>query len=215
VDDQAEQSDPLASRLAAGDSEALAALFSRHRTRLWRLVHFRMDRRLIGRVDPDDVLQESYLAAGRRLVHYEACSPLSPFVWLRMVVLQTLTDIHRHHLGARMRDANREIDLCGCHYPQATTASLAFLLAGNLTSPSRAAVRAEILVCLEDAIATMDPVDREVLALRHFEELSNTEVAEVLRIQQKAASIRYVRALKRLRVILEQAPGFVEEYPDA
>jgi RNA polymerase sigma-70 factor, ECF subfamily len=210
VEDQVEQSDSLAVRLAEGDSEALAALFSIHRARLWRLVHFRMDRRLLGRVDSDDVLQDAYLAAGQRLDHYDASLSLSPFVWLRMIVLQTLTDLHRHHLGAQMRDVNREINLRGCCYPQTTTASLAFLLAGNLTSPSGAAVRAEILGHVEDAIATMDSLDREVLALRHFEELSNSEVAEVLQIQQKAASIRYVRALKRLRLILEQAPGFVE-----
>jgi len=210
VEDRTDPSEDLARRLKCGDREALAALFSEHRERLWRMIHFRMDRRLLGRVDADDVLQDAFLAAADRLPHYRDESSYSPFVWLRMVVLQTLTDMHRHHLGAQMRDVDREVDLrCG-HYPLSTTASLAALLVGNLTSPSQAAARAEILDQVERVIAAMDPLDREVLALRHFEELGNSEVAEVLGIQQKAASIRYVRALKRLRGILSQMPGLFE-----
>lgn len=208
VGEPMDESGVMARRLAGGDREALAELFSRHRERLWRMVNFRMDRRLMGRVDADDVLQEAYLAAAQRLQYYGDGSPLSPFVWLRMVLLQTLTDVHRHHLGAQMRDANREINLRGCQYPQTTTASLAALLVGNVTSPSQAAARVEMFDQVEQAIAAMDPLDREVLALRHFEELSNSEVAEVLGIQQKAASIRYVRALRRLKVILSQLPNF-------
>jgi RNA polymerase sigma-70 factor (ECF subfamily) len=210
VDDQLVQSDGLAGRLKCGDREALATLFSQHRERLWRMVNFRIDRRLLGRVDADDVLQETYMAAAARLQHYGGDASLSPFVWLRMVLLQTLTDVHRHHLGAQMRDAQREVDLRGCRYPMSTTASLAALLVGNMTSPSQAAARAETLDRVEQAIEAMDPLDREVLALRHFEELGNSEVAEVLGIQQKAASIRYVRALKRLRAVLSQMPGLLE-----
>ena len=169
-----------------------------------------MDRRLPGRVDADDVLQEAYVAAAERLRHYAGDSSSSPFVWLRMIVLQTLTDLHRHHLVAQMRDAYREVDLHGCRYPVSTSVPLAALLVGNLTSPSQAAVRAETLEQVEQVIAAMDPLDREVLAMRHFEELGNSEVAEVLGIQQKAASIRYFRALRRLRAILSQTPGLCE-----
>jgi RNA polymerase sigma-70 factor (ECF subfamily) len=202
--------DGLACRLRQGDQEALAVLFSQHRDRLWRMVNFRMDRRLLGRVDSDDVLQEAYLAAAQRLGHYRDESSDSSFIWLRMVVLQTLTDVHRHHLGAQMRDADREVDLRGWHNPQTTSASLAAILLGRLTSPSQAAARAEMFDEAERAISTLDPLDQEVLALRHFEELSNSEVAEVLGIQQKAASIRYVRALKRLKAVMSQLPGFSE-----
>lgn len=202
--------DELLDRIKRGDGEALAELFLRHRERLWRTVNFRMDRRLAGRVDADDVLQDAYLAAAQRQGHYVADPSWSPFVWLRMIVMQTLTDVHRHHLGTQMRDAGREAVAPGRRYPQTTTISLAAQFVGHLTSPSRAAVRAEALAQMEQAIATMDPLDQEVLALRHFEELSNSEVAEVLEIQQKAASIRYVRALKRLRAALSQIPGFFE-----
>ncbi len=207
VDGRIEQPDELAHRLKSGDREALAALFPQHQKRLWRMVNFRMDRRLQGRIDADDVLQEAYLAAANRLEHYRDDPTSSPFVWLRMLVLQTLTDVHRHHLGAQMRDADREVDLRGCRYPLSTTASLAALLVGSMTSPSQAVARAEMLDQLERVIEAMDPLDREVLALRHFEELGNSEVAEVLGIQQKAASIRYIRALKRLQGILSQTPG--------
>lgn len=200
----------LRSRLRRGDPEALAELFSRHRQRLWRIVRFRLHRRLSDRIDPDDVLQEAYLAADARLAHYDADSGASPFVWLRLIVHQTLVDIHRRHLGAKMRDAGREVAIHGCRYPQATSASLAVQLAGSLTSPSGAAVRAERLGTIQRAIESMDALDREVLALRHFEELTNAEVAEVLGIREKAASIRYVRALRRLKAILADVPGFFD-----
>jgi RNA polymerase sigma-70 factor (ECF subfamily) len=210
VDEKTGAFDELKHRLQRGDREALAELFSQQRDRLWRMINFRMDRGLQGRVDPDDVLQEGYLAAAERLEHYGNETALSPFVWLRMVILQTLTDVHRYHLGVQARDAYREVDLRGCRYPQTTAASLAALLVGSVTSPSQAVARAETLEQVEQAIADMDPLDREVLALRHFEELGNGEVAEVLGIQQKAASIRYVRALRRLKTILSQTPGFSE-----
>lgn len=205
--DETDESDGLVGRLRHGDQEALAAIFSQHRERLWRMVNFRMDRRLLGRVDPDDVLQEAYLILAGRMVDFGQDTSICPFVWLRTMVMQTLTDLHRHHLGAQMRDAGREVVLPGCPYPQTTSVSLAAQFVAHLTSPSQAAARAEMFARVEQAIADMDPLDREVLALRHFEELGNSEVAEVLGIQQKAASIRYVRALKRLKGILSRVPG--------
>jgi RNA polymerase sigma-70 factor, ECF subfamily len=208
VVDTVEGPDELADRLKKGDQEALAALFNLHRERLVRMVGFRMDRRLLGRIDPDDIIQEAYLAALQRLSHYNDESSISPFVWMRMVLMQTMIDIHRHHLGVQMRDADREVGFYGHGYPQTTSASLAMQFVGNITSPSQAAVREEMLLRVEQAVAEMEPLDREVLALRHFEELSNSEVAEVLGIQQKAASIRYVRAIKRLRAVLSQLPDF-------
>ena len=206
-----EDSEELTVRLRSGDVKALAELFAKHRDRLWRIAGFRLPDRLRTRVDPEDVLQEAYLAAARRLEHYGAEAKFSPFVWLRMIVNQTLIDTYRRHVGAKMRDLEREVHIEACRYAQATSASLAIHLVGHQTSPSQAAARAELLSQVEQAMESMDPIDREVLALRHFEELTNGEVAEVLGIQQKAASIRYVRAMRRLKTVLERVPGFFDE----
>ena len=214
IDSPEPEPDALESRLRSGDTGALAELLSRHRERLWRIVHFRLARQLQGRVDPDDVLQEAYLAASQRLRHYREDGSASPFVWLRMIVQQTLVDLHRRHLGAQARDAGREIAIHHGPYAQATSASVAIQLAGHLTSPSQATARAELVDIVERAIEGMDPMDREVLALRHFEELSNSEVAEVLGIQQKAASIRYIRAVRRLKAILAEVPGLCDGKDD-
>ena len=202
-------SDPngLQARLMSGDREALALLFSLHHNRLVRLVSFHLSRQLLGRVGPDDVLQEAFLAAERRIDHYAANSSTSPFVWIRMIAMQTLTDLHRFHLDAKRRDASREVVR---NFSSTPSASIAAFLTGRLTSPSQAVERAEMYELVERTVAGMDPLDQEVLALRHFEELSNSEVAEVLGIQQKAASIRYVRAVKRLRQELSHLPGFFE-----
>ena len=208
--DGASSEDRLLEQLAGGQENALAELFSLHRDRLWRMVNFRLDRRMYGRVDPDDVLQESYLDAANRISHYLKNPEITFFVWLRQIATQTLIDIHRRHIGAQMRDATREVAMHGVGLPQATSLSLAAHLLGHLTSPSQAALRAEASVLLERGLASMDSIDQEVLALRHFEELTNSEVSEVLGIQQKAASIRYVRAISRLKKVLEQMPDFEE-----
>jgi RNA polymerase sigma-70 factor (ECF subfamily) len=185
-----------------GDREALGSFFSRQRERLWRAVDFRLDARLRRRVDPEDVLQQAYLDAARRLEHFHADTPAAAFVWLRLVLMQTLVEVQRAHLGAEMRAAGREVYLDAGAGMDGTSISMAHHLIGELTSPSAAAMRAESVEQLEQALASMDAIDREILALRHFEELSNAEVAEVLGIQVKAASIRYVRALARLKGIL-------------
>ena len=201
----------LERRLRGGDPQALAELFSRERERLWRVIHFRLAEPLRGRLGPDDVLQEAFLAASQRLKHYADSPATSPFIWLRMIVNQTLVDLHRQHLGAQRRDAAREVSLDGAPYSQATSASVAIQLVGVFTSPSGAAARADMLGLVQTAIEQMDPIDREVLALRHFEELTNSEVAETLGIEQKAASIRYIRALRRLKEILAQVPDLAKQ----
>ena len=201
----------LEQRLRGGDTQALAELFSRERERLWRVIHFRLAEPLRGRLGPEDVLQEAFLAASQRLKHYADGPATSPFIWMRMIVNQTLIDLHRQHLGAQKRDAAREVSLDGVPCAQATSASVAIQLVGVFTSPSGAAARADMLSLVQTAIEQMDPIDREVLALRHFEELTNSEVAEALGIEQKAASIRYVRALRRLKEILAQVPDLAKQ----
>jgi RNA polymerase sigma-70 factor (ECF subfamily) len=206
----ASESDDLLRRAQAGDEQAKAELFSRYRERLRRMVRLRLDRRLYGRIDPSDVLQDAYLDYARRFPEF-AANPAAPFyLWLRGLTGQRLIDLHRQHLGAQMRDAGQEVSLYRGALPQASSASLANQLLGRLTSPTQAAVRAEMQIRLQEALNSMDPMDREVLVLRHFEELSNSETAETLGIQKSAASKRYVRALTRLKDILDAIPGFFD-----
>ncbi len=196
----------LRERLRIDPEVALAEQFTRYRSRLWRIVQFRLEPMVAARVDADDVLQDAWLAALQRLPHFLHKESLSMFVWLRLIVAQTIVDLHRCHLGAEMRDAYREVAGLDAGLSRSTSISIAARLADELGSPSQAAMRQEVAKQLESAIEGMDRFDREVLAMRHFEELTNSEVAEALGISQKAASIRYVRALKRLKSILEGVP---------
>jgi RNA polymerase sigma-70 factor, ECF subfamily len=198
--------DDLLGRARAGDSHALAELFNRYRDRLRRMVHLRLDRRLQGRLDPSDVLQDAFLDFSRRFAEYSANPTLPFFLWLRMLTGQRLIDLHRHHLGAKMRDAGQEVSLYRGALPQASSVSLAAQLLGRLTSASLAAMRAETQLRVQEALNSMDPLDREVLTLRHFEMLSNEETAQVLGIKKTAASNRYIRALKRLKELLAGLP---------
>jgi RNA polymerase sigma-70 factor (ECF subfamily) len=196
-------------RAARGDREALAALWERHRKRLRQMVRLRLDRRLQGRVDPSDVLQEAYIDMAERLPEYARDRSFTPYLWLRLVTGQRLMQIHRRHLGTAMRDAGREVSLYRGALPQASSVSLAAQLLGRFTTASRAAIRAERQLQLQAVLNGMDPMDREILALRHFEELSNGEAAEVLGLSKTAANNRYIRALSRLRDLLESIPEFL------
>src|SRR2546423_3316167 len=198
----------LLQRATAGDQQALAALFSRSGDRLRKMVRLRLDRRMAGRIDASDVLQDAYLDLARRFPEYAAAPAVPFYLWLRTLAGQRLVDLHRRHLGAEMRDAGREVSLHRGALPAASSASLAQQLLAGLTSPTQAAVREEMRLRLQEALNSMDPIDREVVVLRHFEELSNAETAEVLGIETSAASKRYIRAIRRLKAILDAVPGF-------
>src|SRR5262245_18509030 len=199
--------DDLTHRLRTGDTGAAGDLFTACRDRVKRMVRLRLDRRLQGRLDASDVLQEAFFDVQKKAPDFTAKPDLPAYLWLRLVTAERLLIMHRHHLGAQMRDAGQEVSLCRGGLPAASTHSLANLLLGRLTSPTQAAIRSERLSRLQEALNSMDPLDREVLALRHFEELSNTEVAAVLGLTKTAASNRYVRALKRLKEALSALPG--------
>jgi RNA polymerase sigma-70 factor, ECF subfamily len=197
-------------RIEGGDERAMTELFTRHRERLRQMIRLRLDRRLQGRIDSSDVLQDTYLEVARRAREYLAQPDVPPFIWLRYLTGQTLLALHRHHLKVHMRDAGQEVSLRHRATPQANSASLAEMLLGRLTSPSRAARRAEMQLKLQETLNAMEAFDREVLALRHFEELSNGEVAQVLGLSKTAASNRYIRALRRLKETLQGIPGFLD-----
>src|SRR5947209_13035588 len=189
---------PTLERAAAGDAAGWRELVGRHHDRLRRMVALRLDPRLRGRVDPSDVLQEVYADAARQLPGYLAAPPLPFFLWLRQLAGTRLAKAHRHHLGTQGRDVRREVGLV----PEASSAALADGLLGREGRPSEAAMRDELRARLLAALDGMNPLDREMLALRHFEQLGNAEAARVLGLSVAAASKRYVRALERLRDVL-------------
>jgi RNA polymerase sigma-70 factor, ECF subfamily len=189
----------LRERMLGGDLAALSEIFEHNHSRFWHLVYFRMDVRLKSRVDPDDVLQDAFVAAESRLNHFIKSENVSSFVWLRSIVLQTLVDTHRRHLETQARDASLDVSLQQSRGGQQSSACLAEFLSGGMTSPSNAAIRAENEQQMQVALSGMSDSDQEIIALRHLELLSNAEAAEVLGIQSKNASIRYVRAMKRLK----------------
>lgn len=186
---------------------ALAELFDRYRDRLRGAVKVRLDPRLQGRVDPSDIIQEAWMEARQRLDEFRRDRPMSPFLWIRFLTIQRLLIANRRHMQAQQRDVRRELRLG----PQASSLNLASLLAASDMSPSQLAEKSESREQLARALEQMDELDREVLALKHFERMDNHEVAELLEITFAAASRRYYRALKKLKAILTELTGDDDE----
>jgi RNA polymerase sigma-70 factor (ECF subfamily) len=211
MSDEAAATDELFARAAAGDAAAWGALLTAQEERLARTVLFRMDPRLRGRIDAADVVQDVFVeASAHREAYFRA--PSTPlFLWLRGVAKNKLIELHRHHLGTHMRDAKRERPLHGDLRSSDASALLCAHLTAGLTRPSVAAVRNEVRLRLAEALEGMDPGDCDVLVMRHFEQLTNAEAAQVLGIQERAAAKRYLRALERLKQILSEMPGGLTE----
>ena len=195
----------LIASFRAGESAAWDDFLSRNRDRLVRMIAVRMDRRLRGRLDASDVLQDAYTEANSRLDEYLKNPTMPPHLWLRFLVGQRLMLAARQHLGVAARDVQREQA-----WPGSTADGLAAHLMDRATGPDEKAAKQELFAYLRDSLAGMDDTDREVLTLRHFEQLSNVEAAAVLEIEPAAASKRYVRALARLHEILSSRPELLE-----
>lgn len=193
----------LSNRVLKGDRDALGELFAIYRPRLWRMISFRIHPGLQGRIDADDVLQDAWLRAIERIEHFYEVEGSSSFLWFRSIVIQTLLDLQRFHLGAQKRSASRERSIGSGWTSNSTSSSLAFHLSDSALSPSSNASRAELTKQLDSVLVGMNEIDREILALRHFEALSNGEVAKLLNLSEQAASVRYIRALSRLKQIME------------
>lgn len=201
----------LIQQLHAGSTAALAALIELHQPRLERIIRFRLDYRLAGRISEADVIQDAYLNANKRIQHFIGQQDYPFFVWLRLIVNQTMVDLQRQHLKAEKRDVRKEISLERPGISAHTSLALAAQLVAKVTSASKAFSRVERMATVEQALNHMEEIDREVIALRHFEELSNTEVANVLGIDEQASSKRYVRAMKRMKEVLKNIPGFSDD----
>ncbi len=190
------------SHLQAQGETAVAELFDQYRSKLARMVVLRLDARLVGKVDVDDILQDAFIEANRRIGGFLERPAVPFFVWLRQLTLQILVDLHRRYLGAQMRDVSREVSFDQWGAAGDGSALLLGQLSASLTSPSQFAVRNELLEQLREALHALGALDREVLILRHLEELGNNEVADILGIDKYAASKRYIRALARLRRVM-------------
>ena len=193
---------PEVAELQARGEQAVADLFERDRDKLARFVVHRMDPRLLGRLDSDDVMQEAFLVIQRRYESYIAKPSVPFYVWMRALTGQVLIDLHRKHLNLQIRNVNREVSLQQQLPFQSSADALGDLLAASGTSPSNAMIRDEQAIVLRKALESMSELDREVLVLRHLEQLSNKEVASILEIDKSTATKRYIRALKRLGEML-------------
>jgi RNA polymerase sigma-70 factor (ECF subfamily) len=201
----------LVCQACAGNADALGELLDVCRPRLKRMLQVRADPRVASRFDSSDVIQETCIEVTHRLQEYVADAKVPFFVWLRFLTLQKLAAFHRRHLAAQKRTAARDVALPGFNSPQASSEYLAMQLLGEATSPSQALIREEMKGQLMTVLDEMNPIDREILCLRHFEQLTNIEAAAVLELNPSAASSRYVRALAHLKEALSHLPGFLDE----
>ncbi len=210
-----ERNDDVEDLARLGDESALANLFQRHRGKLRSMVAFRMDANLRGRVDPSDVIQESFLDLAKRLDEFNSNQKMSPLLWMRLVTMERLLAIHRCHVDTQKRDARREVSIDRGIGLGATSVSLAAALLGRLSSVSGEMIRAEQKAKLHELLDQMDQDDREIIALRIFEGVTNGEAAEILQLTKQTTSKRFVRAIERLRTTMQDVPGLHQWFKHA
>ncbi len=205
---ETDPSERLLARARAGETAALSGLFELHQPRLVRMIELRLDATLRRRLDPADIVQEAWIDVVRRFDEWNARDAIPFGVWLRLITGQALARAQRQHLGAHMRDAMRETPM-GESRPSISAIGVAEAFITSATSPTQAVQREELRARVLAALEELDEIDREIVALRHFEGLTNEEAAAELSIEPAAASKRFVRALLRLRPALQAiAPGF-------
>jgi RNA polymerase sigma-70 factor (ECF subfamily) len=193
----------LLQQAAVGEREAVGALLMLHRDRLKRMVIARIDPRVAGRIDSSDIIQEVSAEAATRIHEYVSKPEVSFFHWLRFLTKQKIAETLRRHVHAQARDVRREMSM---HQAAEDGSSFALcqMIMGDLTSPSEAIAKVEMLALVEVAIRQLDPTDREILVLRHFEQLTTAEAAVELGITPNTCRQRHLRALKRMRELLQQ-----------
>jgi RNA polymerase sigma-70 factor (ECF subfamily) len=195
--------DELLRQAAGGEDAAVSQLFDRHRQRLRRMIVVRIDRRLRVRVDPSDVVQETLLEALRRLPRYISERPLPFYPWLRQIAWNRLVDLHRRHILARHRSVDREVPLD----PPLSSQSihrLADRLLAQENVPGARLLREELRRRVQQAIALLPDEFREVLVLRHLEQLGVADIAAVLDVAEGTVKSRHFRALAKMRELLEE-----------
>jgi RNA polymerase sigma-70 factor (ECF subfamily) len=191
---------------ARDDPSAVDRLLARHREPLRRMIAGRLDRSVVRREDASDVVQGVLLEASRRLSEYLR-DPALPFqIWLRQIARDRLIDVHRRHRRALRRSVDRERPMTAPAFLDRSSLDLAMELRDQRATPSAEAIRRELVERFRLALEGLGPDDREILILRHFEHLSNSETASALGLSEAAAGMRYLRALRRIRVVLDTPP---------
>lgn len=195
-----EQTQELVRAAAGGDEAATNALLNRHRDALRKIVQFRLDRQIAGRVDASDVVQDVLLEANRRLREY-LTQPKLPFhLWLRQLAQDRMIDLHRRH-HAQRRSVNREQPLRAA-FGDRSSLDLAAQLPDDELTPAAATIRKELEERFREALELLPEADREMIVMRHVEHLGNGEIAAALNLSEAAAGMRYLRAIRRLKSIL-------------
>lgn len=208
---QAEDTQQLLANVRDGDENAVNTLLDRHRNAVRRMIDLRMDRVLGRRVDASDIVQDVLIEANRRLADYLK-NPVMPFhLWLRQMAKDRLIDAHRRHRVAARRSMDREQPLAVAVSSEQSTLNLAAQLSDNQMTPAAAATWRELQRRFEQACEQLEPQDQEIVVMRHFERLSNSEVAEALGLTAQAASMRHLRAMRRLRTYLEDVDPAANE----
>ena len=197
----APDTDELLQRAERGDGQARQAVLVRHRERLKQMVSVHLDRRLAARIDPSDVVQEALLDAAQGLDDYLRQRPVPFYPWLRQLAWERLIELNRRHLHAQRRSVKREEPLAP-HLSDESAQQLAERVLARQSSPSDRAIRSELRARLRAALDQLSERDREVLVLRHLEQLSTRETAAVLRIREGTVKTRHLRALEHLRALL-------------
>ncbi len=211
------QSEPTLDLLAGakqGNADAVNSLMDRHRDSLRRMVQMRLDHKVQRRVDVSDVVQDVLVEANRRLQDYLQ-NPVMPFhLWLRQIAHDRIIDAHRRHRGSAKRSVDREQPLLVAGADDHSTLQLVAQLCDPEMTPAAAATQQELVRAVELAITKLNDQDCEIIIMRHFEQLSNQEIALALGLSEPAASMRYLRAIKRLRVMLNDPTSAAESESD-
>jgi len=194
----------LIAQAKKGDSSAVNLLMERHRNSIRQLIRMRLDKKIQNRIDVSDVLQDVLVEANRRLQNYLA-DPIMPFhLWLRQIAKDRIIDAHRRHRVSARRSVDREQSLAVPQGYDKSSIELAGLLADSGLTPAAAVMQSEMAKRVERAITELDEKDCEIIVMRHYEHLSNQEIGQVLNLSEPAASMRYLRAIRRLKQILQK-----------
>lgn len=197
------QTEELLAQAKDGDSSAVNQLMDRHRNSLRQLVRMRLDAKIQKRVDVSDVVQDVLVEANRRLQRYLG-DPIMPFhLWLRQIAKDRIIDAHRRHRVSAKRSVDREQAMVAPRGYDQSSIHLASIIGDQRLTPAAAALQKEMARKVEAAIGLLDEKDCEIIVMRHYEHLTNQEIGKVLGLSEPAASMRYLRAIRRLKAVLQ------------